>query len=163
MRLVANNTVLFRPCSYNFNECFHDLVGNVAEFVLDPGSAIRAETELPAESPDKVAAFFQSPQTKLYVIGGSALSPPEFGFDQPLPVTHEQTLNGFSDVGFRLVFTDPAPARGCSSIWPQRSIFSGINRPSEARPRCAVNAWGMVLESPRYRRIHHVVTEGSCT
>jgi hypothetical protein len=105
--LVANNTVLFRPCSYNFNECFHDLVGNVAEYVLDQASATRADSQLPAESPEKVAAFFQSPDTKLYVIGGSALSPPEFGFDQPLPVTHEQTLNGFSDVGFRLVFSDP--------------------------------------------------------
>ena len=105
--LIENNTVLFRPCAYSVNDCFHDLVGNVAEFVLDQSSAIRAEAELPAESPEKVVSFFQNPDTKLFVIGGSALSPPEFGFDQPLPVTHDQTLNGFSDVGFRLVFADP--------------------------------------------------------
>lgn len=135
--LVANNTVLFRPCSYNFNECFHDLVGNVAEFVLDPGSAIRAETELPPESPEKVAAFFQSPQTKLYVIGGSALSPPEFGFDQPLPVTHEQTLNGFSDVGFRLVFTDPSASPRVQFDLASAQYLLGdqppVGTPAEAR------------------------------
>jgi formylglycine-generating enzyme required for sulfatase activity len=105
--LIQNNTVLFRETSYNFNQSFHDLVGNVAEFVLDPESAIRAEAELPPEDAGKVTAFFQNSGTRVFVIGGSALSPPELGFDQPLPVSDERAKDGFTDVGFRLAFTDP--------------------------------------------------------
>jgi hypothetical protein len=63
---------------------FVDLVGNVAEFVT--GEAGR-----------------------VYVIGASALSPPPPVRDpeKPFEVGADQAAGGFSDVGFRLAFSEP--------------------------------------------------------
>jgi hypothetical protein len=63
---------------------FVDLVGNVGEFVTDADG-------------------------KVCVIGGSALAPPKRPVDRPFPLTTEQLAAGFSDVGFRLAFSEPAP------------------------------------------------------
>ena len=61
---------------------FVDLVGNVGEFVSDDAG-------------------------KLYVIGGSALSPPTRAVDRPFALGADQAASGFSDVGFRLAFAGP--------------------------------------------------------
>ncbi len=113
--LVISNSVLFRDVNYNFNDSFHDLIGNVSEYVLDADSAGRCDAEVTPEDADKVAAFTQDPQTHVYVIGGSALSPPELGFDKPWPVTSDMAKNGFTDVGFRLAFSE-------SIVTPPRHI-----------------------------------------
>ncbi|HEY7116922.1 MAG TPA: hypothetical protein VH475_10070 [Tepidisphaeraceae bacterium] len=68
---------------------FVDLVGNVAEFV----------TAAPGDGGGK-----------LYVIGGSALSPPGRKVDQAFDLPGEQAGTGFSDVGFRLAFSEPPPS-----------------------------------------------------
>lgn len=62
---------------------FVDLVGNVAEMVSDDGGA------------------------KVGVIGGSALSPPDRDVRMAYPIVVEQAASGFSDVGFRLAFSEP--------------------------------------------------------
>jgi hypothetical protein len=63
---------------------FVDLIGNVGEFVTDDAG-------------------------KVYVIGGSALSPPTRALDKPFALAADQLTSGFSDVGFRLAFSEPAP------------------------------------------------------
>ncbi len=62
---------------------FVDLIGNVGEFVTDDAG-------------------------KVYVIGGSALSPPSRPLDKPFALGTDQLTSGFSDVGFRLAFSEPA-------------------------------------------------------
>ncbi|HEV8292938.1 MAG TPA: hypothetical protein VGP94_13480, partial [Tepidisphaeraceae bacterium] len=65
---------------------FNHLVGNVAEMTLENGH--------------------------LYVIGGSALSPPTRAVDRECEVPDGRGGNkGYSDVGFRLAFSGPASAR----------------------------------------------------
>lgn len=66
---------------------FVDLVGNVAEFVSDEAG-------------------------KVYVIGGSAMSPPGRALDRPFALGADQSTNGFSDTGFRLAFSGPASGSG---------------------------------------------------
>jgi len=83
--------------------------------VLDADSASRYDADVTPDDADKVAAFTQDPQTHVYVIGGSALSPPELGFDKPWPVTSDMAKNGFTDVGFRLAFSE-------SIVTPPRHI-----------------------------------------
>jgi hypothetical protein len=63
-------------------QVFVDLVGNVAEFVTDDAG-------------------------RAHVIGGSALSPPTRPLDKAFPVGADQASGGFSDVGFRLAFSEP--------------------------------------------------------
>lgn len=62
---------------------FVDLVGNVGEFVSD----------------DSV---------KVYVIGGSSMSPPSRPVDRPFALDPDELSSGFSDTGFRLAFSAPA-------------------------------------------------------
>jgi len=65
---------------------FNHLVGNVAEMTLENGH--------------------------LYVIGGSALSPPTRPVDQEVEIPNWRSGNkGYSDIGFRLAFSGPPSAR----------------------------------------------------
>jgi formylglycine-generating enzyme required for sulfatase activity len=66
---------------------FVDLVGNVAEFVSDEAG-------------------------KIYVIGGSSMSPPGRALDRPFALGADQATSGFSDTGFRLAFSGPASGNG---------------------------------------------------
>lgn len=61
---------------------FNHLVGNVAEYAMD--------------------------DTRMFVIGGSAMSPPSMAPDKPLELVDWPDSRGFSDVGMRLAFTAPA-------------------------------------------------------
>ena len=99
---------------------FHDLVGNVAEYVFDAPGA-NAVTKDAKVSVDSVNALIGAESKDLFVIGGSSLSPPEvpdpanpgkfivnaFNVKQPVPLDFAQTSTGFSDVGFRLAYTAP--------------------------------------------------------
>ena len=83
---------------------FHSLIGNVAQLLC--------------EAPDKfddlhdkstaaaIRAFLAQSPGSIFVIGGSALSPPDVPLQSPLPVAHTDV--GYADVGFRLAFTAPA-------------------------------------------------------
>jgi hypothetical protein len=77
----------FRPVPEPAPQVFVDLVGNVAEFVADSAGGEAA--------------------VGVSVIGGSALSNPRRALDRPVAVAPEQVTSGFSDVGFRLAFSEP--------------------------------------------------------
>jgi hypothetical protein len=74
-----------------------DLYGNVAELVM-------AEPIAMDKLPDKSFATFQkladSNNNKILVVGGSFMSPPEWGLDQQVIGLND----GFTDTGFRLAF-----------------------------------------------------------
>jgi hypothetical protein len=84
---------------------FHDLVGNVAEFVLESPAKL--------DTPEAAAALVRNPTQPpqdLRVIGGSAMSG-TWWKDDPSRMYPPQTVgSAYSDVGFRLAFT----ARGGS-------------------------------------------------
>ncbi|KPK76838.1 MAG: hypothetical protein AMJ79_05260 [Phycisphaerae bacterium SM23_30] len=86
---------------------FKHLVGNVAEFIYDEPQ--RFEEGLPAETMpafEDIKNFLYDHPDSLYVIGGSALSPPKALQN----ITEKQSADyslGYSDVGFRLAFTTP--------------------------------------------------------
>ncbi len=84
---------------------FHHLIGNVAEYVVESPE----ELESLAADPEKVAAALGRGEN-LRVIGGSALSSPRIVVDLPAPVPFSQSMEGFSDVGFRLAFGAPTTA-----------------------------------------------------
>jgi hypothetical protein len=94
----------------NAQDVFHDLVGNVAEFVLDAPGLV--SDQLPAGdnlAEKDIADWFAAPgrMQQLGIIGGSFLSPPSIDprVRQALPSGASDPM--FADVGFRLAFTDP--------------------------------------------------------
>jgi hypothetical protein len=98
-----DNTLLLRP-EPSGDGAFHDLIGNVAEFVCDrPDDFAKWDDKAKAA---KVKTFLEETPDAMFVIGGSALSPPDAPVDKPLPVA--RTDKGFSDVGLRLAFTAPS-------------------------------------------------------
>jgi hypothetical protein len=90
----------------------HDLIGNVAEYVLD-GPNINNVIKDARASTDDVEALISNPATTVSVIGGSALSPPgqeKLPLDKPSPINlrlDAQAYTGYADVGIRLAYTAP--------------------------------------------------------
>jgi hypothetical protein len=95
----------------NFAGVFHNLIGNVAEYVMDEPVVLAEKVSVspPASTADivhRVADWFSPEHLEaVSVIGGSALSPP--GLDPAKPYPLPKNFSQFSDVGFRLAFTDP--------------------------------------------------------
>ncbi|MBL9032308.1 MAG: hypothetical protein JNM80_11475 [Phycisphaerae bacterium] len=84
---------------------FHHIVGNVAEYVVDPGPSAWPEA---ASSPSALAAFLRS--ATIGIAGLSALSPcePAMLADPPIVVYPARDISaqvGYADVGFRLAFS----------------------------------------------------------
>jgi hypothetical protein len=83
----------------------HNLVGNVAEYVLElPTGAMPEARTSGAEE------FVERHRGALRVIGGSALSDPAAG-DKASPIALDDAMEGYSDVGFRLAFSGGTDAR----------------------------------------------------
>lgn len=89
---------------------FRHLVGNVAEFTHDPVA------------------------NKTYVIGGSALSPPEVPPDQEFEVANLK--QGYSDVGFRLAMTGDRPARRLDRLLQRENyvVYTSDRAQATTRP-----------------------------
>jgi len=87
------------------------LVGNVAEWVFDDPGKIDAID--PAAGPDQVRGVLS--EGGLFVIGASAMSPPDQGIDEALPVDPDRGKYGFADVGFRLVLPTHGQVRASLS------------------------------------------------
>ncbi|MFA6045578.1 MAG: hypothetical protein WC718_11390 [Phycisphaerales bacterium] len=83
---------------------FSDLVGNVAEFVVDDGGA----SATAGASDTGVEDYLKANKAKIFVIGGSALSPPAITPAVPQKVARFPDTFGYSDVGFRLAFSTDA-------------------------------------------------------
>ena len=97
---VSDGTLWFTPVFAGQGDVLKNLVGNVAEFVLDV-----PVSDEPEARPGAAAAFITENASKLHIIGGSALSDPAVPVDQPLPVLLEEAQEGYADVGFRLCFS----------------------------------------------------------
>jgi formylglycine-generating enzyme required for sulfatase activity len=97
-----DGTLFFRPADGPGGRTFRHLVGNVAEIVCDASEPFEQLTDRTAQ---RVRVFAADPSVALFVIGGSALSPPESPNDEPLPVKPD---GAYADVGFRLAFTAPS-------------------------------------------------------
>jgi hypothetical protein len=76
----------------------------VAQFVCDASEAFDHRGD--KKSAAGIRKFVEDSPKSLYVIGGSALSPPEIPFDKPQPVAHAD--EAYADVGIRLAFTAPS-------------------------------------------------------
>jgi formylglycine-generating enzyme required for sulfatase activity len=98
----ADGTLFFRPAGESGGATFRHLVGNVAELVCEASEPFE---QLADKQPQRLKAFAAESGRGLFVIGGSALSPPEVPLDAPLPV---KPGAAFADVGFRLAFTAPS-------------------------------------------------------
>jgi formylglycine-generating enzyme required for sulfatase activity len=99
----------FRPVG-STHRVFHDLVGNVAEYVLDTPTgdveSLPAGLSIDAKS---ISEWFSAANhlQQMGVIGGSFLSPPELDPMTRLPLPPTTAPHEYADVGFRLAFTDP--------------------------------------------------------
>lgn len=107
-RPQTDGAIFFRPINSSLaaGGHFRDLVGNVAEFVCDASEAFEEFPAADKRSAEGVRKFIGKSSGSLFVIGGSALSPAQTPWDEPLPV--EKPADSYADVGFRLAFTAPA-------------------------------------------------------
>jgi formylglycine-generating enzyme required for sulfatase activity len=136
-RPETDGTLFFRTVNSPGGGTFHQLIGNVAQFVCEAPDGFD-------DYPDKSGAasirkFLETAPDALFVIGGSALSPPDMPLQTPLPLTHTDT--GYSDVGFRLAFTAPARSlnerlgwvlAGQSYLWDQATPATAPATPTTA-------------------------------
>lgn len=97
-----DGTLFFRPADAPGGGTFRHLVGNVAELVCEASEPFE---RLNDRRPARIRGFATESAAALYVVGGSALSPPEVPNDVPLPI---KAGAAFADVGFRLAFTAPS-------------------------------------------------------
>lgn len=133
-----DGTLFFRKVGAAGGGTFHQLIGNVAQFLCDAPEAFDAWQD--KTTPTGIRRFIDEHPNSLYVIGGSALSPPDVPLQTPLPVTHSDV--GYSDVGLRLAFTAPAhsPAERLKWALPNQSYF--WPKPPTTEPTAAATAAG---------------------
>lgn len=103
-RPETDGTLFFRKVNGAGGGTFRQLIGNVAQFLCDAADAFEAWPE--KGSAEGIGRFLEQNRGSTFVIGGSALSPPELPFDKPLALS--RTDAGYADVGLRLAFTAPA-------------------------------------------------------
>jgi formylglycine-generating enzyme required for sulfatase activity len=108
--LMADAGAGFRPVG-TYRHVFHDLIGNVAEFVMDePGhESEQLKVSHDPSGQKTIAGWFAADHRlgEVAVIGGSALSPPQLDPRSPTKLPADTKHLAFADVGFRLAFTDP--------------------------------------------------------
>lgn len=132
-----NDGVLwFRPVAAGAGT-FRNLVGNVAEFVVQRESVERLDEYAASMTPGTPvqSAVTLAGDVGLQVIGGSALSPPSFEASTPHQVAPGQRTDfgdvgiGYSDVGVRLAFS--AGLAGPRPAWEQ---VAEVLRGADGRP-----------------------------
>ena len=79
------------------------MIGNLSEYAFD---LPRSWNDIAKLDPEAVSKYFEDQQGQCWVVGSSALSPPEMGLAQAHSLAG-QVRSGFSDVGFRLAFSAP--------------------------------------------------------
>ncbi len=119
----SDGTLWFTPVGEGSGGTIRNLVGNVAEYVLDVPAA-----EQPEPKPGATDRFLELHAAQIRVIGGSAISDPAIDPGQPQPLVLDEAKEGYADVGFRLCFSAGfAPGGG-------QSLASRINRLIEPLP-----------------------------
>jgi hypothetical protein len=107
---LDDGVLWFRDVDASDGQLFHNLVGNVWEYVWDDPTSIEAAAD---KSLRGWKALLESKPGQLAVIGGSALSAPELDYQKPWPVdvsgsgvpSLTDASSGYADVGLRLAFT----------------------------------------------------------
>lgn len=99
-----DGTLFFRPVATADGKVFAHLVGNVAQFVCETPDVFDAWPD--KRTAEGVRRFCERMPHSIFVIGGSALSPPQAPIDKPLPVLRD--TDAYADVGMRLAFTAPS-------------------------------------------------------
>ncbi len=99
----------FAPVDADTDHTFRHIVGNVAEYVVDDRDAWGDAADQPAAMADALrrAGELVKDESRVRVLGASAISPPEAKADEPYPLPR-RARGGFADVGFRLAFTAPS-------------------------------------------------------
>lgn len=112
---VSDGFLWFQGVGVGADREFKHLVGNVAEYVLVGPGRDGLMTDRPGDTRAALGAMAGAVEGDgvFAVIGGSALSPPGVGLDEPRAYTLGHDLQGFADVGFRLAFSPggPTPTR----------------------------------------------------
>jgi formylglycine-generating enzyme required for sulfatase activity len=103
-RPEKDGALFFQPVNGSGAVIFRHLVGNVAQFTCDVPETFDDWAD--KKTAAGIRKFIEQSPRSLYVIGGSALSPPQAPFDKPLAVEH--TDEAYADVGLRLAFTAPS-------------------------------------------------------
>ncbi len=112
----------FAPSAEGAGRHFRHLIGNVSEYVYEsPGDLERLGV-----GDDAAIAELLGRGSKLRVIGGSALSPPDIDAETAYGVPLSQSLEGFSDVGFRVAFS--APGNAIAPKGDEESLFERARR-----------------------------------
>ncbi len=111
----GSQRIFFRPInSAVTNPVFADLAGNVAEYVFNGGTPYQRQLKLWYKTPKTLtvqsvnALLSAQAMKKVYVIGGSALTPlGKIAPDAPVSINWatRRAKRGFSDVGIRLAYS----------------------------------------------------------
>jgi hypothetical protein len=104
-----DGTVWFTAVGVGGGDVVHNLVGNVAEYVVEGAGLMPEARAAGAEE------FVSAHGGQVRVIGGSALSDPAVGVEKTVVVGMGEAAEGYSDVGFRLAFGVGADTRGSLS------------------------------------------------
>jgi hypothetical protein len=95
---------------------FRHLIGNVGEYVLRDGSLHGLMTDrFDATTPEIIQTTRREPAA-FAVIGASALSPPGRPVSSAVPMEFDGRPGGYTDVGFRLVFTPRGDASSAVGV-----------------------------------------------
>jgi formylglycine-generating enzyme required for sulfatase activity len=108
-----DGSLFFRPVGAAGGGTFHQLIGNVAQLLCEAPDAFDDWKD--KTTPAGIRDFLSRWSDSMFVIGGSALSPPDVPLQTPLPLAHTDV--GYSDVGLRLAFTAPARSLGERLTW----------------------------------------------
>lgn len=101
-----DQTLWFWEVDHKPGTKFNDLVGNVAELVLNKPEDAEESDKLPTPAPlAECEAAAGNAWSRISVIGGSAQSPAEAKIDAPAPFTPSLDGPYYADVGFRLAFS----------------------------------------------------------
>ena len=108
-----DGSLFFRPVNAPGGGTFHQLIGNVAQLLCEAPDAFDDWKD--KTTPPGIRDFLSRWSDSMFVIGGSALSPPDMPLQTPLPLAHTDV--GYSDVGLRLAFTAPARSLAERLTW----------------------------------------------
>jgi hypothetical protein len=133
----SDHVLWFRDVDKDDGQVFHNLVGNVWEYVWEDSAAAERVAD---KSLHGWRSLLESPGLKLSVIGGSAISAPELAPTQPqaLDLGHGTAPGsvdawmGFADVGLRLAYTarPNSPAERLGWLLATQSYIGATDGPA---------------------------------
>jgi hypothetical protein len=134
---TSDHVLWFRDVDKDDGQVFHNLIGNVWEYVWEDSAAAERVSD---KSLQGWRSLIESPGAKLSVIGGSGISAPDLSPTQPQAVdlSHGAAPGsvdarmGFADVGARLAFTarPNSPAQRLAWLLTTQSYIGATDAPA---------------------------------